>query len=88
MTLEFTLNFLAFAALVAVEVVPLFIATRVRISSLRALSLLLGLFAVFHGAYHLAEAFQVDLLADLVLEPLSVVFLLTFGVYYSKKGVL
>ncbi len=87
MTIESTLNILAFAALIAVGTVPLLIATRVKVAGLRTLSLLLGLFALVHGLYHLADAFNMPLLADAVLEPLSVVFLLGFGVYYSKKGV-
>jgi len=64
------------------------ISLRVRIASLRIMSLLLGLFALTHGFYHLAEAFGIDFLSDVVLEPSSVAFLLAFGLYYSKKGIL
>ena len=87
MSLEWTLNFLAFASLFLVGLVPILISFRVRIQSLRVMSLLLGLFALTHGFYHLAEAFGIDLLSDVVLEPTSVVFLLAFGLYYSKKGI-
>ena len=87
MTLEWTLNFLAFASLCLVGLVPILIALKVKIPSLRMMSLLLGLFAITHGLYHLAEAFGIDFLSDVVLEPTSIVFLLAFGFYYSKKGV-
>ncbi len=87
MTLEWTLNFLAFASLCLVGMVPILIAFKVKIPSLRIMSLLLGLFAITHGFYHLSETFGIDLLSDVILEPLSVVFLLAFGLYYSKKGV-
>ncbi len=87
MSLDWTLNFLAFAALSLVGIIPILIAVRVKIPSLRIISLLLGLFAITHGLYHLAEAFGVDLLSDVILEPVSVVFLLAFGLYYSKKGI-
>ncbi len=87
MTLEWTLNFLAFASLCLVGLVPILIAFKVRIPSLRIVSLLLGLFAITHGLYHLSEAFGFDLLSDVIFEPSSVVFLLGFGLYYSKKGV-
>ncbi len=86
--MEWLLNFLAFAALFLVGIVPILIASRVRISSLRIMSSLLGLFAITHGLYHLAEAYGLDFLSDVVFEPVSVVFLLAFGLYYSKKGIL
>ncbi len=86
MTLEATLNLLAWLALFGVGIVPLFIALRVKLLSLRILSLLLGAFALTHGLYHLSEAYSLDFLSDVVLEPVSVVFLVSFGLYYSKKG--
>ena len=88
MTVESSLNLLAFLALAAVGIVPLIIALRVKVPSLRNLSLLLGVFALAHGFYHLANACDFDILADSVLEPVSVVFLLAFGFYYSKKGII
>ena len=62
-------------------------AFRVKIRSLRILSLLLGLFAVVHGFYHLASGFQQEFLADVVFEPISLVLLIGLGAYYSKVGV-
>jgi len=62
-------------------------AARVKVRSLRILSLLLGLFAVVHGFYHLASGFQQDLLADAVFEPISLLLLIGLGAYYSKVGV-
>ncbi len=84
---DWDLNFLAFVALSLAGIVPVLIAVRVKIPSLRILSLLLGLFAITHGLYHLAEAYGVDFLSDVILEPTSIVFLLAFGLYYSKKGI-
>ncbi len=87
MTLEWFLNFLAWAALFGVGIVPLLIFIRVKILSLRILSLLLGLFAITHGLYHLTEAYGLGFFSDVILEPVSVVFLLAFGLYYSRKAV-
>jgi hypothetical protein len=87
MTLEWLLNFLAWVALFGVGMVPLMISIRVKIFSLRILSLLLGLFAIFHGLYHLTEAYGLDFFSDVVFEPISVAFLIAFGIYYSKKAV-
>ena len=77
---------MAWAALFGVGIVPLIISIRVKIFSLRVLSLLLGLFAIFHGLYHLTEAYGLDFFSDVILEPVSVAFLLAFGLYYSKKA--
>ena len=81
------LNFLAWVALFGVGIVPLIISFRVKVRSLRIISLLLGLFAITHGLYHLSEAYSMDFFSDVILEPISVLFLLAFGIYYSKKAV-
>ena len=76
-----------FAIMVAAGTVPLIMAVKVKVRSLRILSLLLGLFAVVHGFYHLAFGFQQGFLADAVFEPISLVLLVSLGLYYSKIGV-
>src|SRR5438876_1574794 len=58
-----------FAIMVAAGIVPLIMAVKAKVRSLRILSLLLGLFAVVHGFYHLASGYQQDFLADAVFEP-------------------
>ena len=47
-----------FAILVAAGIIPLVMAARVKVRSLRILSLLLGLFAVVHGFYISPRAFS------------------------------
>ncbi len=81
------LGLLTFAAFIGVGIVPLFIAFRVKTASLRILSTLLGAFAITHAFYHLADSTSQGFLADVFFEPLSVVFLIGFGLYYSKKGI-
>jgi hypothetical protein len=76
-----------FTIMVAAGIVPLIMAFRVKVHSLRILSLLLGLFAIVHGFYHLAFGFQQELLADAVFEPISLVLLVGLGTYYSKVAV-
>ena len=87
MDLASTLNFLAFASLVAVGIVPLYLSFKAKSKTLRSLSLLLGLFAIIHGVYHLAFDLNQSYLANVVLDPVSVTFLVAFGLYYSKKGI-
>jgi hypothetical protein len=76
-----------FTIMVSAGIVPLIMAVKVKVRSLRILSLLLGLFAVVHGFYHLASGFQQDFLADVIFEPISLILLVGLGAYYSKVGV-
>jgi hypothetical protein len=76
-----------FAIMVSAGIVPLIMAVKVKVRSLRILSLLLGLFAVVHGFYHLASGFQQDFLADVIFEPISLILLVGLGAYYSKVAV-
>lgn len=78
---------LLFAIMAGAGTVPLIMAFRLKVSSLRILSALLGLFAIVHGFYHLAYGYQQLFLADVILEPASLLFLLAFGFYYSKVGI-
>lgn len=76
-----------FAIMLGAGIVPLIMAFRAKVRSLRILSLLLGLFAVVHGFYHLASGFQQPFLADVVFEPISLILLVSLGAYYSKVAV-
>jgi hypothetical protein len=76
-----------FSIMVAAGIVPLIMAFRVKVHSLRILSLLLGLFAIVHGFYHLASGFQQEFLADIVFEPISLLLLVGLGAYYSKVAI-
>jgi hypothetical protein len=71
----------------AAGTIPLIMAFRVKVHGLRILFLLLGLFAIIHGFYHLAFGFQQELLADGVFEPASLILLIGLGTYYSKVGI-
>jgi len=73
-----------FAIMVGAGIVPLIMAFRAKVRSLR---ILLGLFAVVHGFYHLASGFQQQFLADVIFEPISLILLVSLGAYYSKVGV-
>jgi len=76
-----------FTIMVAAGIIPLIMAIKLKVHSLKILSLLLGLFAVVHGFYHLAFGFQQELLADAVLEPISLILLIGLGAYYSKVAI-
>ena len=80
------LNVLVFVAVMSVGIVPLYIAVRVKVRSFRILSILLGIFAVTHSLYHLANAYNQPILGVVILQPISVTFLFGFGLYYSRQG--
>ena len=81
------IGYLIVASLIAGGIIPLVIAGKVKVSTLRILSLFLGLFAITHGLYHLAAIQRLGFLADVVFEPVSVTLLFFFGLYYSRKAV-
>lgn len=76
-----------FTIMVAAGIIPLIQSFRVKVHSLKILFLLLGLFAIVHGFYHLAFGFQQSFLADGVFEPTSLLLLISLGAYYSKVGI-
>lgn len=78
---------LTWVSFFGVAIVPFYIAIRSKIAPLRILSLLLGLFAVAHGIYHLTFDISQSYLGDVIFEPMSVIFLFVFGLYYTKKGI-
>ena len=90
MTMDATwlLNILTWVAFFGVGIVPLIISLRVKVRTLRILSLLLGSFAIIHGLYHLSLAYSMYFFSEVILDPLSVAFLVAFGIYYSKKAVI
>ena len=76
-----------FLALAAAGIIPILMSFKVKIRSIRILSLLLGLFAIIHGFYHLSMGFGNEFFGELIFEPISITFLVGFGLYYSKKGI-
>ena len=83
---EETLNQIIFIVFVAGASVPVYLTRKFGRSVLGVLSLLLALFLLFHGFYHLTEAFELDFYADVVLEPASAICLLGFAAYYYRKS--
>ena len=86
MAIETILGLIDGISLVAASSVLLFLVVKSNMRSLRILSLLLGLFALSHGLYHLFFTFVIGYTARGVLDSLSVIFLVTFALYFTKKG--
>jgi len=51
---------------------------------LRRLTVAFAAFVMIHGSYHLAMFFGYEFVADKILEPISVVTLILFGVAFFK----
>jgi hypothetical protein len=85
-SIETVLGLIDGTTLVAASFVLFYLVLRTKLSSLRVLSLLLGLFAFAHGLYHLLFTFVIGYAARAALDTLSVVFLLSFAIYYTKRG--
>ena len=72
-------------ALVLTAIVPAYLAFKVRDTSLRILSLLLLAFVISHASFHVANLFQALDLAWGVIQPVSVLLLLAFGLHGLKR---
>ena len=84
--LEDLLNQVVFVIFVSGAIVPLYLVKKLGRTSFGIMSALLAAFLVFHGLYHFSGSLDLDFYSDVVLEPLSTVFLLSFAIYMYKKG--
>lgn len=64
--------------------IVLYLANRVKIPSIRNLSILLVGFSVVHGLYHLSFLASLPLIGN-VLDLVSVIMLILFGLYYRWR---
>ncbi|HET7148424.1 MAG TPA: hypothetical protein VFI73_07995 [Candidatus Nitrosopolaris sp.] len=80
--LESQLHFISAIAIFLAAVVPIYLTTKLK-DNLRKLTLILTVFILAHGAFHVIGFFGFNLLAEGVFEPLSVALLIFFGIVYS-----
>ena len=85
-TIDLVLGFISGGSLLVASAVSFYLAYRTDITTLRVLSLLLGIFALAHGSYHLLFTFIIGYPARAFLDSTSVTVLIIFAVYYSKRG--
>jgi chromate transport protein ChrA len=70
-------------AIFSAAIIPIYISIRVRGANkirIRTVTIILAVFILIHGLYHLAELFGYHRLGEELLEPLSVVILILFGI--------
>ncbi len=86
LSLTDALNISIFVIFVGVSVVPFYIAGKLGRTSLGLVSLVLGLFAVTHGVFHLLLGLNVEELAFVVFGPLSTALLLVFAIFLYRRA--
>jgi hypothetical protein len=81
MSTETELHFVCGLLIFAAAVVPIYLSVMLK-GNLRKLTIILSVFVLIHAAYHVAGTLRIDFLAEGVFEPLSIVALIFFGLFY------
>jgi hypothetical protein len=80
------LNISIFVIFLGISIIPFYVAGKLGKTTLGLVSLVLGLFAVTHGVYHLLFAINMVELSLVLFGPLSSGLLLAFALYMYKRG--
>lgn len=83
MSTETELHFICGLFILAAAVVPVYLSVMLK-GNLRKLTIILSIFVLIHAAYHVTGTLGIDFLSEGVFEPLSIVALIFFGLYYMK----
>jgi hypothetical protein len=93
MDLEFWLNVLDALLIFGIAFPTVYLTTKIGHRKLRLLTLLLAVFLIFHGAYHLTAALGgvsgLDFfgpIADTFVEPVGWVVFLAFAIYFARNS--
>lgn len=73
-------------AMFAASLPLLYIAVRVQQKTLRTLSILLGVFSLVHGVYHVGFLVGLAELSQILIGPFSALLLAIFAIYYFRRG--
>ena len=71
-------------AVFAAAVVPIYLTIRLKNPKLKKLTLVLAVFIVIHGVYHTVGSMGNIVLAKGILDPISAMALLGFGLLYFR----
>jgi DMSO/TMAO reductase YedYZ heme-binding membrane subunit len=92
---EIDINFVSMIVIFTAAVIPVYIAIKLNNNrhsgnnnnpNLKKLAIMLAVFILVHGVYHITRFLGFNLLAEGVFEPLSITILIAFGVllYYNN----
>ena len=65
-------------------IVPIYFSIRLKNNILRLPMVVLSVFAMIHGTYHILEVLHYEVAAETVVEPLSYAVLIVFGLVYLR----
>lgn len=81
--IDHDINFVSAILILITATVPLYLSFRLK-KDLKVLTGLLAAFLLSHAAYHILCVFGFEFLGEGILEPMSVVMLIIFGLVYLK----
>jgi len=84
-SLVLTLGIISTATLLGSSTIPLYLAFKTAQPVLRNLSVLLGLFTLTHGLFHLFAVLGYFVFAHFAFDSASIFLLIAFGLYYTRK---
>jgi hypothetical protein len=67
----------------AASVVPIYLSFKLK-NDFRILTILLGVFTIFHGIYHIFYVAGLEDFSEDILQPISIGILILFGIIYLK----
>ena len=65
-------------------IVPIYFSIRLKNNNLRLPMVVLSVFALIHGSYHILEVLHYEMIAETIMEPPSYAVLIIFGLMYLK----
>lgn len=65
-------------------IVPIYFSIMLKNNNLRLPMVVLSVFALIHGSYHILEVLHYETVAETIMEPLSYAVLIIFGLTYLK----
>ena len=64
-------------------IIPIYFCMKLK-NNFKILMMILSIFALVHGTYHIFEVVGFEVLAENIVEPISYAILIGFGLYYLK----
>ena len=77
--MELELHLLSAIASFVAAVIPLYFTFKLK-GYLKILSIVLSIFILIHGIYHMIDFYEYEVIADLIFLPISIIILIIFGV--------
>ena len=79
----FYLNLMSAIIILVSIAIPIFLSTKLG-GKIRQLTIFLSIFIIVHGSYHIAVILGYEFIGAGIFDPLSVVILIAFGLFYLR----